>query len=64
MAKPSKSETVRSFAERFARIRAAVLVTDTLLQAHFDRTARDIEAFNAALQPMLEPATTDTPATN
>lgn len=62
MAKPSKLETVRSFAGHFARIRAAVLVTDTLLQAHFERTARDIEAFNTGLQPMLEPAAPETPA--
>lgn len=56
MAKPSKADRVRSLAERFARIRAAVLVTDALLDTHFDRKAKEIEAFNADLQPMLEPA--------
>lgn len=43
----------RDLVARFKRIKAAVIVTDTLLDAYFTRRADEIEEFNADLKETL-----------
>lgn len=53
MAKKSTAERARDLTVRFKRIKAAVMVTDQLLDGYFDRRATEIEAFNGELQTMV-----------
>lgn len=43
----------RDLVARFKRIKAAVIVTDTLLDTYFTRRADEIEAFNDDLRETL-----------
>lgn len=43
----------RDLVARFKRIKAAVIVTDTLLDTYFTRRADEIEAFNEDLKETL-----------
>lgn len=43
----------RDLVARFKRIKAAVIVTDTLLDTYFTRRADEIEAFNEDLRETL-----------
>lgn len=49
MAKASKAQRAADLKARFARIRAAIQVTDQLTSDYFDRRAEEIETFNEDL---------------
>jgi|GEM_PF-1951851 len=49
MAKANKAQRAADLKARFARIRAAIQVTDQLTADYFDRRAEEIETFNEDL---------------
>lgn len=51
----------RDLVARFKRIKAAVIVTDTLLDTYFERRATEIETFNADLEVTLTVQKEQTP---
>lgn len=60
--KVTKAERARNLQARFTRIRAAIQVSDELVDAYYEARANEIEAFNKVLAEMtVIPA--DKPAT-
>jgi len=49
MAKATKAARAADLKARFARIKAAIQVTDQLTAAYFDKRADEIEEFNSEL---------------
>lgn len=55
MPKKTPVQRVRDLKPRFARIKAAIMASDAMMDDFYTRRAEEIEAFNDELQSYLKP---------
>lgn len=62
--KKAPAQRVANLNLRFVRIKAAIMVVDTLLTNHLDRVADDLEGFAADVEAMTAPHVEEKPSAN